>query len=191
MIDEALPVEQRVRAFITIIESLDRTYFGKDRAKKIRETLDTTTALLDSKPIDIITNKREKAELLYLRGRSLVFLPEYTKQAEENLSKSLKLIPTFREAWDALGQVYWKKGDLPAAKNCFESSLEQEANNREILRNLSMVLRQIPAANANEKKANFIQSISLASKAVGQDMRDSQSWCKYSIDRSTLVSICP
>jgi len=79
MIDEALPVEQRVRAFITIIESLDRTYFGKDRAKKIRETLDTTTALLDSKPIDIITNKREKAELLYLRGRSLVFLPEYTK----------------------------------------------------------------------------------------------------------------
>lgn len=61
MVDEVLPVEQRVRAFITIIESLDRTYFGKDRAKKIRETLETITALLDTKPIDMITNKKEKA----------------------------------------------------------------------------------------------------------------------------------
>ena len=85
---------------------------------------------------------------MYLRGRILVFLPEYTKQAEDFLSKSLKLIPTNREAWDALGQVYWKKNDLAAAKNCFESSLEQEPNNREILRNLSMVLRQIPTTDS-------------------------------------------
>jgi len=99
--------------------------------------------LLDTKPTDLVSNKKEKAELLYLRGRALDFLPEYTKQAEDLLSKSLKLIPTKREAWDALGHVYWKKCDLPASKNCFESSLEQEPNNAEILRNLSMVLRQL------------------------------------------------
>ena len=72
----------------------------------------------------MVQNKKEKAELLYLRGRALDFLPEYSRQAEENLSKSLKLIPTKRDAWDALGHVYWKKSDLAAAKNCFESSLE-------------------------------------------------------------------
>jgi len=131
-----------VRAIIVNLEQLDRTYFGRDRVKQIRDCLDATLAILDSKPIDLVQNKKEKAELLYLRGRTLDFLPEYTKQAEDLLSKSLKLIPTKREAWDALGHVYWKKNDLAAAKNCFESSLEQEANNKEIIRNLSMVLRQ-------------------------------------------------
>jgi hypothetical protein len=38
-----------------------------------------------------VSDKKEKAELLYLRGRALDFLPEYTKQAEDMLSKSLKL----------------------------------------------------------------------------------------------------
>ena len=40
------------------------------------------------------------------------FLPEYSKIAEENLSKSIKLMPTKNEAWDALGNVYWKKRDI-------------------------------------------------------------------------------
>lgn len=97
--------------------------------------------------------------MLYLRGRALDFLPEYTKQAEELLSKSLKLIPTQREAWDALGHVYWKKNDLPASKNCFESSLEHEPNNREILRNLSMVYRQQQTDDIETRKANFAKSI--------------------------------
>ena len=80
--------------------------------------------MLDTKPIDMEKNKKDKATLLYLRGKSMDFLPEYTKQAEENLSKSIKLMPTKREAWDALAHVYWKKRDLEQAKKCFEGSLE-------------------------------------------------------------------
>ena len=53
------------------------------------------------------------------------YLPEYTKNAEEFLSKSIKLMPTKQEAWDALGHVYWKKRDLVSSKKCFEGSLEQ------------------------------------------------------------------
>jgi len=52
------------------------------------------------------------------------FLPEYSKIAEENLSKSIKLMPTKNEAWDALGNVYWKKRDIEQSKKCFEGSLE-------------------------------------------------------------------
>ena len=167
-----------MRALITILESLDRTYFGKDRLKKVRETHEKACEYLDTKPIDSIQNKKEKAELLYLRGRVLDFLPEYTRQAEEHLSKCLKLQPSKREAWDALGHVYWKKNDLPASKTAFESSLEQDSNNAETLRNLSMVLRQIKEADVETRKANFRQSIKLASKACGLNMRDSQSWCK-------------
>jgi Tfp pilus assembly protein PilF len=74
--------------------------------------MDETLALLDSKPIDLIKNKKEKADILYLRGKCLDFNPEYSKQAEENLSKSIKLMPNKKEAWDALGHVYWKKNDI-------------------------------------------------------------------------------
>jgi len=63
--------------------------------------------------------------------------------SEENLSKAIKLMPSKTEAWDALGHVYWKKGDLAAAKKCFEGSLELEEKNKEILCKLSMVIRQI------------------------------------------------
>jgi len=153
------PIEVKVRAIIAQLEALDRSYFGKDRVKKIRELLDASCALLDAKPIDLVQNKKEKAELLYLRGRTLDFLPEYTKQAEDLLSKSLKLIPTKREAWDALGHVYWKKNDLVASKNCFESSLEQEPNNQQILRNLSMVYRQQPTEDIATRRANYAKSI--------------------------------
>jgi len=43
-----------VRANITQLEQLDRSYFGKDRVRKIREILDASTALLDTKPIDLV-----------------------------------------------------------------------------------------------------------------------------------------
>ncbi len=59
--------------------------------------------------------KKQKANLLYLRGRILDFIPEYSKQAEEHLSKAIKLMPSKVEAWDALGHVYWKKNDLAAS----------------------------------------------------------------------------
>ena len=92
--------------------------------------MDETLALLDTKPIDLIQNKKEKADMLYLRGKCLDFNPEYTKQAEENLSKSIKLLPTKVEAWDALGHVYWKKADIHQSKKCFEGRLEQDDKNK-------------------------------------------------------------
>lgn len=110
------------------------------------------------------------------------YLPEYTKQAEENLSKSIKLMPTKTEAWDALGHVYWKKGDLEQARKCFEGSLEQNEKNKIALRNLSMVVRQLnktpsgDVLDSEERKKNYKLSIQLATKAIGQDLADSQSW---------------
>lgn len=88
-------------------------------------------------------DKKQKANLLYLRGRILDFIPEYSKQAEEHLSKAIKLMPTKVEAWDALGHVYWKKNDLTASQKCFEGSLGMNDANKDTMRNLSMVLRQI------------------------------------------------
>lgn len=106
--------------------------------------------------------------MLFLRGKCLDFEPEYTKQAEENLSKSIKLMPTKTDAWDALGHVYWKKQDIEQSKKCFEGSLEQDDKNKVALRNLSMVYRMLDGAasgekfDAEDKKKNYRHSIDLA-----------------------------
>jgi len=76
-----------------------------------------------------------------LRGKVLDFLPEFSKTSEELLSKSIKLLPSKKEAWEALGHVYWKKQELLSSKKCFEGSLEQDEKNVAVLRNLSMVNR--------------------------------------------------
>lgn len=153
------------KKMIQQLEQFDKAYFSKDRAKLLKAKIDETIQLLDQKPLDLIQNKKEKAEMLYLRGKALDFIPEYTKQAEENLSKSIKLMPTKKEAWDALGHVYWKKRDIEQSKKCFEGALEQDDKNATALRNLSMVYRQLEVSSngekidAEERKKNYKMSI--------------------------------
>ena len=64
-----------------------------------------------------------KAELCMLRGKVLNVLPSYEAQAEELLSKAVKLEPKMAEAWLHLGETYWKKKDVEGAKNCFLGAL--------------------------------------------------------------------
>jgi len=160
MAEEKLTLEETVTKIITDIDLADRCYFAKDRQKVIKEMIDKSITILDQKPTEgVEMEKKEKANLLYLRGKSLMFQPEYTKQAEDYLSKAIKLMPTKKEAWDSLGHVYWKKNDLAASRKCFEGSLEHDEKNIETLRSLSMVCRQIPEADDKKRKDNFNLSI--------------------------------
>jgi tetratricopeptide (TPR) repeat protein len=148
-----------VREQLAAVDQIDRTYFGKDRQRILKTMIDEVISLLDTKPIEFVQNKKEKADLLFLRGKTLDYLPEYSKGAEDFLSKSIKLLPSKYEAWDALGHVYWKKRDLAGAKKCFEGSLEQNENNKDALRHLSMVLRMSEEPVAELKKKNYQLSI--------------------------------
>ena len=58
-----------------------------------------------------------------LKGEVLNVLPNFDPIAEENLSKAVKLDPKLVGAWNQLGECYWKKGDVAAAKNCFSGAL--------------------------------------------------------------------
>ena len=42
------------------------------------------------------------------RGRAFDVFPEYHREAEEALSRAVKLSPDFADAWAALGHVFWK-----------------------------------------------------------------------------------
>lgn len=64
-----------------------------------------------------------KARITYLKGRALNVAPDHCPEAEQLLSKAVKLEPNLVDAWIELGEVYWKRGDVNTAQTCFEGAL--------------------------------------------------------------------
>ena len=64
-----------------------------------------------------------RAEWLLQRGRALNVQSGPSQEAEEALSKAVKLEPSLAQAWVHLGECYWKNGDVDGAKNCFTGAL--------------------------------------------------------------------
>jgi tetratricopeptide (TPR) repeat protein len=58
-----------------------------------------------------------------LFGKALNVLPGQHPEAQDYLSKSVKLNPKLVEAWVVLGECYWSKNDIETAKNCFQGAL--------------------------------------------------------------------
>lgn len=136
-----------------------------DVTQKTHETL----ALLDQ-----LQGSLPRQKFLYLRGKALNVLPEHSPEAEQCLSRAVKQDPTLVDAWNCLGECYWKAGNVTQAYNCFKGALGQERN-KESLRNLSVVLRQMGKDQA-EQEAYVKESISKAKEAVAIDVTDGKSW---------------
>uniref|UniRef100_A0A1A7WMU5 Tetratricopeptide repeat domain 5 n=1 Tax=Iconisemion striatum TaxID=60296 RepID=A0A1A7WMU5_9TELE len=120
-------------------------------------------------------NFKHKAEFLMQKGRCLNVTSDFSAVAEECLSRTVKLEPGLVEAWNILGEQYWKKGDMAAAKNCFTGALQQNKN-KVSLRKLSMVLRQLPTASGDEHGKQVLESVDMARQAVQLDVDDGTSW---------------
>ncbi|KAI9136551.1 hypothetical protein BKA69DRAFT_1178831 [Paraphysoderma sedebokerense] len=117
---------------------------------------------------------QQKATLYFLLGYLYNVSPEYGKTALDNLSKAAKLWPSCVDAWNLLGEVFWKKGDFQGAKSCFDAGLAQRRN-KVSLRQLSMVMRQI-GQNTEQRLQNIQQSVELCKEAVKMDVKDGISW---------------
>lgn len=65
----------------------------------------------------------ETAKCLFLRGKALNVMPHYDPMAQDALSKAVKMNPKLVEAWNCLGECYWKNGQVEAARNCFVGAL--------------------------------------------------------------------
>ncbi|GCC43937.1 hypothetical protein chiPu_0027743, partial [Chiloscyllium punctatum] len=109
-----------------------------------------------------------------LKGKAVNVLSEYRPAAEESLSKAVKFEPGLVEAWNQLGEVYWKKGDIVAARTCFSGALTH-CKNKVSLRNLSMVLRQL-RTEGEDYASNVLSSVEQAKMAVQMDLKDGTSW---------------
>ncbi|RVX12644.1 Tetratricopeptide repeat protein 5 [Vitis vinifera] len=121
------------------------TYFPANPAEKISELQrksDLALSLLDSLPLEQRRLPIQRGTYEFLRGKILDVFPDYRKEAEDHLSKAVKLNPSLADAWLCLGNCIWKKGDLASAKNCFTLALGK-GSNKEILCQLSMLERRM------------------------------------------------
>ncbi|KAK9064580.1 hypothetical protein SSX86_015962 [Deinandra increscens subsp. villosa] len=121
------------------------TYFpsdSNDKTYKLQTQSQIALNLLDSIPPEERKLPTQRATYEYLKGKILDVFPEYSKKAEDHLSKAVKLNPSLADAWLCLGNCIWKKGDLTATRNCFTLALSKGPN-KKILSQLSMLERRM------------------------------------------------
>lgn len=155
-----------------------------DKTSKLRELSDLALKILDSIPPEQRKSPLQRAMYEYLRGKMLDVFPEYRKEAEDHLSKAVKLNPSLADAWLCLGNCIWKKGDLSSAKNCFTLALNKRPE-KKLLCQLSMLERKMAQGTENEAKL-VEESIQHAKEAVTLDVKDGNSW--YNLGNACLTS---
>lgn len=141
----------------------------------LKEKLDSTLQLFTE--LKGQADKSDKARYLFLLGRALNVMPDVNPEAEESLSKALKLNPGLVNAWNELGECFWKRGKTRDAKNCFENALSH-GRNRVSLRSLSITFRDeaLRAKSVEERHRLIRLGVKMAKEAVAHDFEDGTSW---------------
>ncbi|KAG8366689.1 hypothetical protein BUALT_Bualt17G0105600 [Buddleja alternifolia] len=164
------------------------TYFPTnpdDKTSKLFTESNLALQLLDEIPAEKRKTRLERATYEYLRGKVLDVFPEYKKEAEDHLSKAVKLNPSLVDAWLSLGNCIWKKDDLDSAKNCFTLGLSKGPDKR-ILCQLSMLERKmVQGKNAEDRVKVVGESIKHAKEAITLDVKDGYSW--YNLGNAYLT----
>nr|XP_022911310.1 tetratricopeptide repeat protein 5-like [Onthophagus taurus] len=147
-------------------ESVNKTHDVEVELNKIVPVFDEYKDCLDN---------TTRANYYYLLGKALNVVPKYDRKVEENLSKCLKLNPKLVNAWNELGECYWKNDNLKEATNCFNKALSL-GKNKIALRNLSMLARQNSFNTQEERIKNIEKGLNYAKEAVQIDPHDGTSW---------------
>ncbi|XP_047998625.1 tetratricopeptide repeat protein 5-like [Leguminivora glycinivorella] len=116
-----------------------------------------------------------RARFLYMKGRCYNISTSYDARATQCLSKAVKLSPQMVDAWNELGECYWKNMNVKEAKASFEGALKHERN-RLSLRCLSIILRQETGDKREDTASTIARSVELAREAVSLDTKDGVSW---------------
>ncbi|CAG9856495.1 unnamed protein product [Phyllotreta striolata] len=167
-------------------EKTDEVYRFRDRYFETHDIEEAVKKEEDTEKLRIETLKlftdherliedADRAKFNYLKGKLLNVSPTYSSEAEILLSKSIKLDPKLVDAWNELGECYWKNDELKKSINCFEGALK-EKRNKHSLRSLSMLVRQEPAKTREQKVKNIENGLNYAKEAVQLDPHDGLSW---------------
>lgn len=120
-IKDVFDIDSRIHT----INQLYYTDFSENRNDTLKTIIMDLIKLIDENLQNSnILSKNEIAYLYFLKSLSLDRLPDYSKQAEESASKSLKLNPFNADNYNCMAHILWKKKDIDGAINYFQKSLE-------------------------------------------------------------------
>ena len=177
--DQLGPAEQLVDELYSFRDRFFESHplsAADQKASLIESRLDTTIKQLEQLELRAApSSPAERARWLLFRGKALNITEDFNPGALEALSRAVKLQPRLVEAWCQLGEAYWKRGEVRAAHNCFNSALGH-GRERRVLRSLSMVLRALPEGTVEERASRVNESVTLAKEAVQSDISDGRSW---------------
>jgi len=175
-------LSEAVEKLREIREVHDWKFFSTVSEKQLVLDAGTKEILSLTDALDQVDIDSHIGQVCYVKGAALNTLQAHSVQAEELLSKAVKLDPSNIEAWLALGTCLWKKNDMVQAKACFMESISQREN-KAAYRELSMITRQLQGADkvsagqAKPSADSYVQeSIDYAKKAVAMDLEDHLSW---------------
>ncbi|CAG5054352.1 unnamed protein product [Parnassius apollo] len=147
-----------------------------EKNKYVEEKKNLLVEKFESIDVDTQVPFSLRAQFLYLKGRCYNISITYDARASQCLSKAVKLNPHLGDAWNELGECYWKNMNVKEAKASFEGALKHERN-RLSLRCLSIILRQESGGkNRSEAASLILKSVELAKEAVSYDIKDGVSW---------------
>ncbi len=110
------------------IQKINQVYytdFSESRNESLKTIIMDLIKIIDENLQNSnILSKNEIAYLYFLKSLSLDRLPDYSKQAEESASKSLKLNPFNADNYNCMAHILWKKKDIEGAINYFQKSLD-------------------------------------------------------------------
>ncbi|XP_053616128.1 tetratricopeptide repeat protein 5-like [Plodia interpunctella] len=149
---------------------------AREKNKYVEEKKNVLVEKFEAINVDTQIPFSLRAQFLYMKGRCYNISITYDPRATQCLSKAVKLNPRLVDAWNELGECYWKNMNVKEAKASFEGALKHERN-RLSLRCLSIILRQ---ENGDQKRSEasqaILKSVEFAKEAVALDIKDGVSW---------------
>ncbi|XP_011813332.1 PREDICTED: tetratricopeptide repeat protein 5 [Colobus angolensis palliatus] len=163
--EEVKPILRKLQELVDQLYSFRDCYFEthsvEDAGKKqqdVRKEMEKTLQQME----EVVGSVQGKAQVLMLTGKALNVTPDYSPKAEELLSKAVKLEPKLVEAWNQLGEVYWKKGDVAAAHTCFSGALTHEKVDRKASSNPDLHLNRATLHKYEESYGEALEGFSRA-----------------------------
>ncbi|GBP71228.1 Tetratricopeptide repeat protein 5 [Eumeta japonica] len=168
-----------------------------DRAAHKKKQVDEKKDILIEKFNEIDENLltlQNRARFLYMKGRTYNLSTSYDYRASECLSKAVKLNPRLVDAWNELGECYWKNLNMKDAKSSFEgalrTALRYDERYGEALENLTQASRldpiwSIPKTDMN-KLVMYISQLHVLVKTKGKIKVKKLQQMVQSLDKNML-----
>ena len=168
-------------------ENLDRLHYESSKLVLALKTSKTSQSSFLNSSWQILYLKSDKI----LSERSVFSIPllycycRYLLLSDENvdynriitlLERVLKSSPANSQAWNDLGECYWNIGKPKQACESFLASIQHDKTNKEGLRNLAIIFRQLHPSNSEEYINDLKFSLKYAQLAVDCDKDDGMSW---------------